>query len=124
MKRPQAAILILAIFAIMPALPCFSQPRLLEAEHGLRAGDSLTVQVVEQFVLHLSAGNRLHLGIQSFGCVTINKKQDNSNAMWDVLVGIMNRTKTSRVKEKRGRQGNTPFNYRTWYGKMAVIGGK
>jgi hypothetical protein len=69
-------------------------------------------------------GFRLHLGIQSFGCVTINKKQDNSNAMWDVLVGIMDRTKTSRVKEKRGRQGNNPFNYRTWYGKMAVIGGK
>ena len=69
-------------------------------------------------------GFRLHLGIQSFGCVTINKKQDNSNAMWDVLVGIMNRTKTLRVKEKRGRQGNNPFNYRAWYGKMAVIGGK
>ena len=49
MKRPQAAILTLAILAIMPALPCFSQPRLLETEHGLRAGDSLTVQVVEQF---------------------------------------------------------------------------
>ena len=69
-------------------------------------------------------GFRMHLGTRSFGCVTINKKQDNSNAIWSVLVGIMDRTKTSRVKEKRGRQGSNLFSYRTWYGQMAVIGGE
>jgi RHS repeat-associated protein len=69
-------------------------------------------------------GFRLHLGTRSFGCVTINKNQKNSNAMWNVLVGIMKRTKTTRVKENRGRQWLNPFSYRIWYGKMAVIGGE
>jgi hypothetical protein len=44
--------------------------------------------------------------------------------MWSVLSGIMGRTSSTRVKEKRGRQWLNPLSQRTWYGKMVVIGGK
>ena len=70
------------------------------------------------------SGFRLHLGTVSYGCVTINKDQNNSNKMWSVLSGIMGRTSSTRVKEKRGRQWLNPLSQRTWYGKMVVIGGK
>jgi RHS repeat-associated protein len=70
------------------------------------------------------SGFRLHLGTISFGCVTINKKQSNSDRMWNVLVNIMSNTKTKSVKENRGRQSLNPLSRRTWYGQMAVIGGK
>ena len=59
---------------------------------------------------------------ESHGCVTINRDQNNSKEMWNVLNDIMNKTSTKQVKENRGRQWLNPFSKRKWYGTMVVIG--
>ncbi|MDY5632612.1 MAG: DUF2778 domain-containing protein [Bacteroidaceae bacterium] len=41
-------------------------------------------------------GYRFHLGGLSWGCVTVDKTQDNAQASWDVISSIFNSTSTRR----------------------------
>lgn len=67
-------------------------------------------------------GYRLHLGGLSFGCITIDKTQDNAQKSWDVVTSILKSTTTTNVPEKRGRQWLNPFSRLTHYGTLIVIG--
>ena len=47
---------------------------------------------------------RLHLGLDSHGCVTFNHRDVAAQRGWKVLKNILNSTFTTSVKDKRGRQ--------------------
>ncbi len=67
-------------------------------------------------------GYRFHLGGLSWGCVTVDKTQDDAQDSWDVLTSILNSTSTTTISEKRGRQWLNPFSTLTKYGIMVVKG--
>ena len=67
-------------------------------------------------------GFRLHLGTISYGCVTIDQNKKESKKSWNVLTNILNKTSTTTVKERRGRQWLNPFSRLTRYGTLRVIG--
>ncbi|MBA5630381.1 DUF6443 domain-containing protein [Moheibacter lacus] len=67
---------------------------------------------------------RLHLGMESHGCVTICSADESSdrNLEWNVINQIMNTTSTSEVPDRQGLQRFNPTSTRTKYGTMEVIG--
>jgi len=67
-------------------------------------------------------GYRFHLGGLSWGCVTVDKTQDEAQVSWDVVTLILNSTSTTIVSEKRGRQWLNPFSKLIRYGTMEVKG--
>ena len=67
-------------------------------------------------------GYRFHLGGLSWGCVTVDKTQDNAQESWNVVNSILNTTSTTTVKEKRGNQWLLPWSNLTKYGTMEVKG--
>ena len=67
-------------------------------------------------------GYRFHLGGLSWGCVTVDKTQDNAQASWAVVSSILNSTSTTTVSEKRGKQWLNPFSKLTRYGTLEVKG--
>jgi RHS repeat-associated protein len=67
-------------------------------------------------------GFRFHLGGLSFGCVTVDKTQDDAQKSWDVVTSILNSTSTTTVGERRGKQWLNPWSNLTKYGTMEVKG--
>jgi len=67
-------------------------------------------------------GYRFHLGGLSWGCVTVDRTQDDAQASWNVVTSILNSTSTTTVSEKRGKQWLNPWSNLTRYGTMEVKG--
>lgn len=67
-------------------------------------------------------GYRFHLGVLSWGCVTVDKTQDNAQESWSVVSSILNSTSTTTVKENRGNQWLLPWSNLKKYGIMIVKG--
>ncbi|WP_372473448.1 RHS repeat domain-containing protein [Capnocytophaga sp. ARDL2] len=67
-------------------------------------------------------GFRLHLGTESWGCITCDTSKENRYEEWEVLTKILDSTTTSTVPEKRGRQRWNIFSKRIKYGTVEVIG--
>jgi hypothetical protein len=67
-------------------------------------------------------GYRFHLGGLSWGCVTVDRTQDDAQKNWNVVTSIMNTTSTTTVKENRGKQWLNPWSKLTKYGTMQVTG--
>lgn len=67
-------------------------------------------------------GYRFHLGQESWGCVTVDKSQNNAREIWNVVEAILNHTSTTNEKEKRGNQRLVPWSWLTRYGSLTVIG--
>ena len=68
------------------------------------------------------SGYRFHLGGLSWGCVTVDKNQENAQHSWDAVTTIFNTTSRYTVPEKRGWQWLNPFSRLTKYGTMVVKG--
>ena len=62
---------------------------------------------------------RLHLGRESWGCITISNSQENSNKTWNVLSDIFNNTSVGSVKDNGSWN---PFKTLINYGILSVIG--
>lgn len=67
-------------------------------------------------------GFRLHMGTESWGCVTCDVSQGDRKKEWGVLTEILNTTSTTTVPERRGNQSLNPFSQLTNYGTIKVIG--
>lgn len=67
-------------------------------------------------------GFRFHLGVLSWGCVTVDNTQDNAKASWAIISTTLHSTSTTSVPEKRGRQWLNPFSELTKFGTMIIKG--
>ncbi|GAB0155013.1 hypothetical protein CHRYSEOSP005_02730 [Chryseobacterium sp. Alg-005] len=67
-------------------------------------------------------GFRLHLGTESWGCVTCDVSQGDRKQEWDIISNALETSKTTTVPERRGRQRWNPFSTLTNYGTLRVIG--
>ena len=67
-------------------------------------------------------GYRFHIGGLSWGCVTVDRTQDDAQLIWEVVISILNSTSTTIVSENRGKQWLNPFSKLIYYGTMDVIG--
>ncbi|MFT4537260.1 MAG: RHS repeat-associated protein, partial [Saprospiraceae bacterium] len=67
-------------------------------------------------------GFRLHIGSESYGCVTCDGSDGDRSSEWPVLEQILNTTSTTEVKEKRGNQWLLPWSKLTKYGTLKVQG--
>ncbi|PQL91275.1 RHS repeat-associated core domain-containing protein [Apibacter adventoris] len=67
-------------------------------------------------------GFRLHLGVESWGCVTADISVEDRKEEWSIIKGAIEGTTTTTVPEKRGRQKWNPFSKLTNYGTLTVKG--
>jgi hypothetical protein len=67
-------------------------------------------------------GYRFHLGGLSWGCVTVDRTQDDAQESWNAVSPILNTTSTTSVKENRGKQWLNPWSKLTKYGTMEIKG--
>lgn len=67
-------------------------------------------------------GYRFHIGGLSWGCVTVDRTQDDAQLIWEIVISILNSTSTTIVSENRGKQWLNPFSKLIYYGTMDVIG--
>lgn len=67
-------------------------------------------------------GFRLHMGTESWGCVTCDQSNGDRSSEWSVLEQILNSTSTTEVKEKRGKQWLNPWSTLIKYGTLKVQG--
>ena len=63
-------------------------------------------------------GFRLHPGMVSWGCVTLDKTAKNTQAMWDLMINILNGTSTSTVPNNASSNPFAPD--LTNYGRLVV----
>jgi hypothetical protein len=66
------------------------------------------------------SGFSLHLGAESWGCVTINIYDPNAKKAWKALNSLLKGTKTSKVKDNQGFFSFLRSTKREKYGELKV----